>query len=255
MEALLLQDQKNIETVMYANSGAVSKGEVITVAGIGALVAATDIGSATTGTYYTRGNFRFTLASGENPSQGQRVYWDVSADKAIAFQSASLATGDIYLGRAVANASASGGYVDVELNTAGSPEIVDNRVAVKNVASATLKAALTGSAVNLFSMAKGDTILEVIVSCSAGHGTTATADVGSDNLIHSGADADGFVKTANVNAAGLYTSMDGTYTGALAVAGAHVCAASGYITITSAGNYTGGSFAGMARVVYIPAKS
>ena len=114
-EAFLKQGSP-CETVIYNNSDADSAGEVIFVAGIGVMIASTDVAASTDGVYYIKGIFQFPQATAVAVAQGDKCYWDVSANKLILSSSTSLALGDPYLGRAVADDSATAGYVDVEIN-------------------------------------------------------------------------------------------------------------------------------------------
>lgn len=103
-------------TINYTNSSAVTDGEIVWLDGVGALVAHDTYSASTEGVYVTRGKIRVALDSGENPQQGEKVYWDVSEDKAVAGNSSALASGDFFLGTALSDATASGGYVEVALN-------------------------------------------------------------------------------------------------------------------------------------------
>ena len=106
------------ETVKYTNSSAVSAGEVIFVAGIGAMIASTDYDASAEGVYYVKGIFQFHIADSATITQGTKCYWDYGSNHLIASSSTSLSIsgGDFYLGRAVADGSATAGYVDVEIN-------------------------------------------------------------------------------------------------------------------------------------------
>jgi len=114
-EAYLKSPLCDTDTVKYTNSSAVVAGEIINVAGIGTMIASADYGTDVSGVYYIKGIFQVALTSGVTASQGNKIYWDASAGTAILSSSTSLVETDPYLGRAVANGTASGGYVDVEL--------------------------------------------------------------------------------------------------------------------------------------------
>ena len=107
--------QANPDTIEYTHSAAVSAGECIYVAGIGFLRASTAIAISTKGLYYTKGVFQFPITSTVTVSQGDKCYWDVSANKVI---KSGMEYGDCYIGRAIADGSAAGGYVDIEVNNA-----------------------------------------------------------------------------------------------------------------------------------------
>jgi predicted RecA/RadA family phage recombinase len=112
-----LREGSVTENVVYNNASAVSAGEVVYVASLGALVASNTYDASADGVYYRKGIFQFPITTGVSVTQGARCYWDVSANKVILSTSTSYVAGtDFYLGRAVAAGSASGGYVDIEIN-------------------------------------------------------------------------------------------------------------------------------------------
>lgn len=105
---------KDFETVTYEHTAAVSAGEVLELnPGLGLVgVAVSSYDADATGVYYVKGVFNLPIASGVTVSQYDRVWWDVSADEIIK----DPAKADIYLGYAVADGTAAGGYVDVAIN-------------------------------------------------------------------------------------------------------------------------------------------
>lgn len=115
-EAILKGNYNNTESVKYNNAAAAAAGEVIFVAGIGVMVAQNAYDASADGEYYVKGIFQFDLTAGVTASQGDKIYFDKSANTAILSSSTSLTEEDFYLGRAVSNGTASGGYVDVEIN-------------------------------------------------------------------------------------------------------------------------------------------
>jgi len=113
-EARLVETSPN-ESIQYASTAAVSAGEVIFVAGIGAIVAAAAYAANTEGTYYKAGRFQCPIAS-STVAQGDQVWWDASANKLIKGSIVARAQDDFFLGTAAAAGSASLGYVDVDIN-------------------------------------------------------------------------------------------------------------------------------------------
>jgi len=109
-------DHKEASRVKYTNSSAVSAGEIIYVAGMGALVASANYGANVEGVYYTAGVVTLPIASGVTINQGNRCYWDVSENKVILATTAAFTAGDFFIGTAVAAGTAAGGYVDVAIN-------------------------------------------------------------------------------------------------------------------------------------------
>jgi hypothetical protein len=104
------------DTVQYAHSSAVAVGEVIFVAGIGALVCGPDALSANEeGTYYKAGRFQMPISTG-TVSQGEQLYWDVSANKLIAKSSEDRGQADFFVGSASSAGTGTAGYVDVDIN-------------------------------------------------------------------------------------------------------------------------------------------
>lgn len=105
-----------VETIQYAYTSAVVAGEVIFVDGLGVLIASAGYDADATGTYYIKGTFQFPITSGVTITQGLKCYFDASANTVIASTSTDLTLGDPYLGRAVADGTAAGGYVEIEVN-------------------------------------------------------------------------------------------------------------------------------------------
>ena len=113
-----VKESAPVETVQYTNTAAVSAGELIFVAGIGAMRAMAAYGADAEGTYLVKGKIQVALTAGVTATQGAKVYWDASVNTAVISSTTTLdiSAGDFYLGRAVAAGSAAGGYVDVEIN-------------------------------------------------------------------------------------------------------------------------------------------
>lgn len=107
---------ENTDTIKYTNSSAVTAGDVVYVEGLGALIAHDSYDASAEGVYYIKGRARVTITSGVTISQGNRVYFDTSAEKVQLQNSAALATGDFFLGVAVEAGTAAGGYVVVDIN-------------------------------------------------------------------------------------------------------------------------------------------
>jgi len=122
-EANIGVSHKDNEVIKYAHASATTAGEVLHVDGIGALVAAEVGDAAESISYYYRGTVQIPITAGVTITQGQKVYWDVSANTAVLADSASLVSGDFFVGTAVAAGTAAGGYVTVSLND--DPTIVE----------------------------------------------------------------------------------------------------------------------------------
>lgn len=114
-EGLCIIGHKNNDTVVYAHDSAVEAGEVILLDSTIGLVGVANGAYAEdeAGTYTIRGVVRLPIATGVTIAQFKECYWDVSADAVII---ASPAPGDPSIGYAVADGSAAGGWVDVDLN-------------------------------------------------------------------------------------------------------------------------------------------
>jgi predicted RecA/RadA family phage recombinase len=98
--------------VLYANADAVTVGEIINIAGIGAAVAANTYGAGIQGVYNTDGVYQLPIGTGVTVAAGNRCYWDKSANKIIL---TGMALEDFEIGRAVAAGTAEAGYVDVRI--------------------------------------------------------------------------------------------------------------------------------------------
>ena len=122
------------DTIEYTNTAAVSEGEVIHVAGIGAMVATAAYAADAKGVYLVKGGVEVPLTAAVTATQGAKIYWDKSENTAILSSSTSLDTsaGDFYLGRAIAAGSAAGGYVKVFLDNGQ----IDNRGLGRSVPAA-----------------------------------------------------------------------------------------------------------------------
>jgi predicted RecA/RadA family phage recombinase len=118
---------KNTDTIKYTNSSAVNAGDVVYVEGLGALVAYDDYDASAEGVYYKKARITVDITSGVTISQGNRVYFDASAETVQLESSAALTSSDFYLGIAVADGTAAGGYVDVDINEGA---IVEGKIAV-----------------------------------------------------------------------------------------------------------------------------
>lgn len=117
-ESLNIKAHAQNDVIEYTHSSVVSENELLYVDGIGAIRAIDDAAESTKAAYQYKGMINVDLASSENPQQGEPVYWDVSANKAVEGESSSLTVGDFLLGVAAEDATASGGYVKVLLNEA-----------------------------------------------------------------------------------------------------------------------------------------
>ena len=114
-EGNLKVGHKNFESVQYANSSAVSAGEVVELdSTLGLMgVAHADYDADESGTYYVKGTFQLPIADGVTVAQFNVCYWDKSANKVVIVDSGA---DDVAIGYAVAAGTAAGGYVDVAIN-------------------------------------------------------------------------------------------------------------------------------------------
>jgi hypothetical protein len=124
MESYVAESQAP-ETIMYANSAAVSVGELIHVAGIGVLRAMVAGDADESICYMKKGLLsNVPITSAVTVAQGNACYWDVSENKIIL---TGMAEGDFFLGFATQAGSAAGGYVEVEIsNLANFPSALGN---------------------------------------------------------------------------------------------------------------------------------
>jgi len=192
MEAMFKYQYPNgLESVKYTNSSSASQGEIIYVAGIGAMVAHDDYDANAEGVYYIRGIVKVSLASGESVSQGEAVVWDTSTNSARVCDSSSLTVGDLYLGVAYADGTASGGYVEVLLNeqkpgfgptwktitgTTATITTIDPAIvidATSNAVTVTLPDAATAA----------DLGYECAIICSNANNTVTISRAGSDTVM------------------------------------------------------------------------
>jgi hypothetical protein len=260
-------------TVRYANAGAVTAKEIITIPGIGAAVAHDSYGATVSGVYYIEGiDIVVNLTAGSNPQQGDDVYWDASTNLALEDGNALQIATDPYLGEALENASAAGGKVLVRLrkneaiaNSAikekhlgqtTSAGRISGAIAAKTIDSARLKALLDTTEQACFPVKAGDTVLciELLVGTAAGAANVVT--FGPDATARTaGKDVDGIVKAANANLAGVYSTQNPalTYQGALMTSGIWTADADGNVVVQSSADGTASAFVGGAVMYYIPA--
>lgn len=104
------------QQISWNASAAYSSGEVIeTPAGCAGVVAGLkDVASGDEVAAYISGQFKFASASGTTFSAGQAVYWDASANQAVATPAGAV--DDIYLGTAVVAKTSGQTVVETELN-------------------------------------------------------------------------------------------------------------------------------------------
>jgi len=163
-------------TVQYANSAAVSAGEVIFVAGIGALVALEAGDASETITYQSRGLAQFPITSAVTVSQGNACYWDVSENKILKI---GTVAGDFYVGTAAANGTAAGGYVKIDLNA---PLQADGAISVYG-SNGVFKASYT-----TIDLAVAAAVADDIIDIKAGSYTlTAAVNITKAGLLIKGA--------------------------------------------------------------------
>lgn len=126
-EAIYVKD--SLDEVVYAHASAVSAGEIIVLPNGMPGVAATDIEANAEGVYTVKGVVQVLMTTGYLVTQGDKVYWDASASKAV---TTTVGAGDPFLGKAETNITGLGGYVDVRLGEA------DNRTSDGLTAEAVL---------------------------------------------------------------------------------------------------------------------
>lgn len=100
-------------TIRYTNASAATAGEVIFVAGIGPMIAESSYDADAEGLYAIKGKFQFPIGTAVSISQGDKCYWDKSANAVI---KTGMIAEDFYLGRAAADGSATAGYVVIEID-------------------------------------------------------------------------------------------------------------------------------------------
>ena len=124
------------ESVKYTHSSAVSAWDPIYVDGLGVLIAHDDYDASAEGLYYIQGRFLFDITTGVTISQGNKVYYDVSANTVRKANDSNLTVGDFYCGRAPKAGTAAGGYAYVDINS-------DNMVIEQGIKTIAAAATLT----------------------------------------------------------------------------------------------------------------
>lgn len=125
-------------------------------------------------------------------------------------------------------------------------------LSMKTIDSTRLKALLDTTTNELFSVNAGEIVVAVQVYVQTAHALAAAAAVGVDaNARTAGADADGLIKTLDLNTKGLYKSDDEANYGALQEFGYFEADGNGFITITSTVDCSSGAFVGGAVMYYI----
>lgn len=125
-------------------------------------------------------------------------------------------------------------------------------LSMKTIDSTRLKALLDTTTNELFSVNAGEIIIAVQVYVQTPHAEAAAAAIGVDaNARTAGADADGLIKTLDLNTKGLYKSDDDANYGALQEMGYFEADGNGFITITSTVDCSSGAFVGGAVMYYI----
>lgn len=125
---------------------------------------------------------------------------------------------------------------------------------IKIVTSAVLKPLLVNASTQILKMREGDIILSVDYYVDTVSGAAETLDVGADaDLTGAGVDIDGFLRAANTNAVGVYSTNDvaNTYSGALMKSGYFVCANDGYIMGAASADISGTGIISAIKVTYI----
>jgi predicted RecA/RadA family phage recombinase len=113
MESNVIKSMCDNDTVRYSHTSAVSAGELIYVAGLGVLRATAAYDADAEGVYQNKGVITVPITSGVSVSQGDKCYWDISANTII---TSSMVSNDFYLGRAEEAGTAAGGYADIDIS-------------------------------------------------------------------------------------------------------------------------------------------
>lgn len=110
---------KDPDVLDFVASAALSAGEVIQLPDgrAGVVAGAKGFSSGETAAAHVRGFFNVAAATGVTFADGEPVYWDASADTAIA--AGSAADGDFYIGNAAGAKTSGPLFVRVDLNGAG----------------------------------------------------------------------------------------------------------------------------------------
>jgi len=109
---------------------------------------------------------------------------------------------------------------------------------------------------NVWPVATGDVIVDIVLVTTTATGGACTADVGLDAAAGAPADPNGFIEAADVNAVGTIAMSDaaGGNDGAYYRNGMmKIVAADGFVTLTTNNNLAGGAFIGYAYMLYMPA--
>jgi len=141
------------------------------------------------------------------------------------------------------------------------PDHKEGLVACKIISLADVLSLLNTTGGNLCPMSGGDVIIGVDVHVNVPLGEAGVIDIGVDANLHSAADPDGLIDSANGNVADtLYSTSDTvadatapTYCGALLDGGSHVCVGDGNLTIASSADNTDTSaLTGSIKIWYLP---
>lgn len=128
-------------------------------------------------------------------------------------------------------------------------------MAVVHMQSADLKPLLDGTTNDLFAVKTGDLILNIELYIQTASGVVALVICGPDAVARTaGADTDGILKAADVNATGVYSAGDvaETYMGDLQKFGAFEVDADGWITITAAADCSSSAVVSGVSMYYLP---
>lgn len=156
--------------VLYANSAAVTVGEVINISGVGVAIAADTYDAAETGVYYTDGIFQLPIGTGVTVAQGNRCYWDVSKNAIIL---TGMVAGDFEVGRAVAAGTAEAGYVDVRIGASAADYRTTGGLTAAKIAIAVGSKTVVGTELlETITDARFETTDTVLTSVEAGFSTS-----------------------------------------------------------------------------------
>lgn len=133
---LLLQDGST-DFVKYAHTSAVTAGDIIQIAGIGAGRASDSYAANATGVYQIKGVIYADIASSVTVAQGDVLWWDNSLSAVRKRDSTTTGAADFPLGIAKAAGTATAGKVEVYLNAA-SDIIAEGKATTSNNSTQTI---------------------------------------------------------------------------------------------------------------------
>lgn len=133
---LLLQSEST-DFVKYAHTAAVTAGDIINIAGVGAGRASDSYGANVAGVYQIKGVIYADIAAAVTVAQGDVLWWDNSLSAVRTRDSTVTGAADFPLGIAKAAGTATAGKVEVYLNAA-SDVLAEGKATTTNNATQTI---------------------------------------------------------------------------------------------------------------------